>query len=194
MTPADLKILTRSLIEEARKDHTKWSLQGMGMLRLHLPDNCRLHIWDSRYRVENVSMIHDHLQWGLESTVVAGSITNIRYYEITDETDPDGKDYMYTILKPGVGCFFKEEPKPIRLDLHTKVTYGPGKSYAQQPRDIHESDPLDGTVTFMRKHPTGDESARVFWPAGTEWVSAEPRPATKEQVESITEYSLRKWF
>lgn len=189
MTPYDTKVMVRRLIEEARKDHTQWSLQGMGMLRLHLSDNCRLHIWDSRYRVPNVSMIHDHLQWGLESTVIAGVLTNIRYYETSH-----GNDYMYTVLKPGVGCFFKEEPKPIRLNVCNRTTYGPGKSYAQTPQEIHESDPADGTVTFMRKTPTGDESARVFWPAGTQWVSAEPRPATKEEVETITEYSLRKWF
>lgn len=50
------------------------------------------------------------------------------------------------------------------------------------------------TVTVMKKDPTGDESARVFWPEGSEWVSAEPRRATAEEVRAITQHALQRWF
>ena len=34
-----------------------WSIQGFGMIRLYLSPNLRLHIWNSRGRVKNVSDI-----------------------------------------------------------------------------------------------------------------------------------------
>ena len=185
MTPA--KTLARAILGNAGA--YEWSLQGMGMLRLHLPDNYRLHVWDSRYRVPGVSMIHDHLQWGLHSTIVAGRLTNLRYAE-----GPHGRDFMYATLKPGYGCYFKHDPLRIVLDELTPVAYEEGDSYCQQPAHIHATDAADGTVTLMRKTPTNDESARVFWPAGTKWGSAEPRRATPEEVEAITSHALLRWF
>lgn len=98
-------ILENPLIHE-------WSLQGMGMLRLFLPNNSRLHIWDSRYRAPNVSMIHDHLQWGLTSSILAGSLVNRIYKEVEP---PEGQLYNHVLLKPGYGTHFKEEPSLIRL-------------------------------------------------------------------------------
>jgi hypothetical protein len=123
----------------------EWSLQGMGMLRLHLPGNYRLHVWDSRYRTPNVSMVHDHLQWGLHSTIVAGRLVNRRYVEADD-----GEPYNFTTLKPGYGCYFKHDPKPCSLKELEPDVYGPGESYSQAPAEIHETDAEDGTVTLMR--------------------------------------------
>ena len=166
----------------------EWSLQGMGMLRLHMPNDTRLHVWDSRYRAPGASMIHDHLQWGLHSTIVAGRLTNCRYVE------GEGADYMVRTLKPGYGYFWKEEAKVTRLFALPPDNYYEGGQYTQRPAEIHETDAMDGTVTFMRKTPTADESARVFWPVGTEWGSAEPRRATPEEVRDITQFSLDRWF
>jgi hypothetical protein len=181
------RILVRAILENATA--FEWSLQGMGMLRLHLSDNTRLHVWDSRYRVPNVSMIHDHLQWGLESTIVAGRLRNHRYIE-----DVRGEPYKFATLKPGYGCFFKHEPVDASLIALAPDLYEAGQSYSQEPSEIHETDALDGTVTLMRKTPTDDESARVFWATGDEWVSAEPRAATDEEVRSITSFALSEWF
>jgi hypothetical protein len=69
--------LARAILEHAQ-DFT-WTVQGMGFMRLHLAGHCWLHVWDSRLRVPGVSMIHDHLQWGLESTILSGSLVNRRY-------------------------------------------------------------------------------------------------------------------
>lgn len=181
------KILARSILSRAAA--YEWSLQGMGMLRLHLPDDYRLHVWDSRYRVPNVSMIHDHLQWGLHSTVIAGRLANRRYVE-----SAKGEPFMFATLKPGYGCFFKSDPKDVWLSELPVDNYGEGESYSQIPSEIHQTDAEDGTVTLMRKTPTDDESARVFWPIGTYWVSAEPRPATPDEVADITSRALDKWF
>lgn len=182
------KALARAILSNAQA--YEWSLQGMGMLRLHLPDNYRLHVWDSRYRVPNVSMVHDHLQWGLHSTVIAGRLLNRRYIKIPRGGEP----YMFATLKPGYDCYFKHEPQATCLGELLGDLYEEGESYGQEPSEIHQTNAEDGTVTLMRKTPTADESARVFWPTGTEWVSAEPRPATLAEVADITGRALELWF
>lgn len=181
------KILARAILTNATA--WEWSLQGMGLLRLYLPDNVRLHVWDSRYRVPGVSMVHDHLQWGLHSTVIAGRLRNQRYRE-----QPDAEPFLFATIKPGFGTYFKHEPKPISLYARRSEQYAEGECYQQEPEEIHETDAEDGTVTLMRKTPTADESARVFWRAGTEWGSAEPHVATADEVRDITQHALDRWF
>ena len=181
------KTLARAILSNAAA--YEWSLQGFGMLRLHLPNDYRLHVWDSRYRSSGVSMIHDHMQWGLISTVIAGVLINRRYAE-----DPREAGFLFTTLKPGYGCYFKHEPKETGLLELDPLTYLEGDSYSHKPDEIHQTDAQDGTVTLMHKKPTGDESARVFWPVGSEWGSAEPRRAYPEEVEDITSRALRRWF
>jgi hypothetical protein len=182
-----LTSLVKTILENANT--YKWSLQGMGMLRLHLPGDLRIHVWDQRYAVPDVSMVHDHLQWGLESQIISGCLTNYRYVPATD-----GEQYFYATLKAGYGCYFKHDPVPIRLRALPGEHYSAGQSYAQAPSEIHRSDPENGTVTLMQKQPSDDpESARVFWLAGEKWVSAEPREATVEEVHDIVGYALANW-
>lgn len=172
-----------------------WTLQGFGMLRLHLPGDFRLHVWDSRFRNENVSDIHDHQQWGLRSTVVAGALVNRLYFEVA-ESWLGARQYHVVTLKPGVGTHFKDDVRSVwlRTSEHATRAYMPGESYQQAPGEIHSSHPEDGTVTVMQKFPTGDESARVFWPHGTDWVTAEPVRARPRVVEAIVGHALARWF
>lgn len=175
------------------RDNFYWSLQGFGMLRLHLPDNRRLHIWDSRYRVPGVSDIHDHLQWGLSSYIVSGSLVN-RIWEMNSGPSFQGCDYPMRMvtLKPGSGTHFKSEPESCMLRAVSEYRYIAGDTYSQAPNVIHQSIPDDGTITLMTKFPTDDESARVFWPSGSEWVSAEPRQATAAEVSEIFGAAMEK--
>lgn len=165
-------------------DKFEWSLQGMGMLRLYM-GNTRLHVWDQNYAAPGVSMIHDHLQWGLRSTIVAGVLENQRYVERASNY-PGCDPYQSVTLKAGYGCKFMEQPKLTWLHRLTPEHYLPGDSYGQLPGEIHESKPQGIVVTLMEKLPTGSDLARVFWPAGSEWGSAEPRPATRDEVIDIT--------
>jgi hypothetical protein len=173
-----------------------WTLQGFGMLRLHLPDNRRLHIWDSRFRVPGVSDIHDHLQWGLSSYIVSGSLTNRIWVErpdyLTHEIVHDELMQKVT-LKPGVGTHFKNEPDFCFLQIASEHRYKAGDTYSQAPSVIHQSLPEDGTITLMTKFPTDDESARVFWPHNMRWVSAEPRRAAMHEVDLIFGDAMRKF-
>lgn len=70
------------------------------------------------------------------------------------------------------------------------TTYTAGDIYSQAPAEIHSTHPIDGTITLMQKFPTDDESARVYWPFGTEWVSAEPRTALTHEIERVAGVAL----
>ena len=182
-------------------NHFEWSLQGMGFIRLHLVGHCRLHVWDRRFRVPGVSMIHDHLQWALNSTVLSGELVNRKYRVIpryikvwSDSPERRGKPFMCATIKPGAGCYFKTEPAEVFLEPEMfPERVATGHFYRQAPDVIHETDAVDGTVTIIRKEPTPDDSARVFWPAGTEWGSAEPRRATPDEVAAIVSVALTRW-
>lgn len=178
-------------------NHFEWSLQGMGFIRLHLQGHCRLHVWDKRYRVPSVSMIHDHLQWALNSTILSGELVNRIYYEYPGPTpgaSVPAVEHECATIKPGAGCYFKSEPTRtwLRPQLFPERLL-PSDTYRQAPDVIHETDAIDGTVTIIRKEPTPDDSARVFWPAGTEWGSAEPRRATADEVADIVGRALTRW-
>lgn len=175
----------------------KWSLQGFGMLRLHQGD-FRLHVWDSRYAVDNVSVIHDHLQWGLESTVLAGELYNQRFLKVPAPAEGAAISHAaryneHTILA-GVGGHPISGATEAWLEPQPIERIAAGFTYRQAPDEIHASRPMDGTVTLMRKSQTGSQDARVFWPWGTEWVSAEPRAARIDEVMDITQASLSRWF
>lgn len=186
----EAQALARAILSNALD--FQWTIQGMGFMRLHLTGHCRLHVWDSRLRVPGVSMIHDHLQWALNSTILSGELVNRIYVE--GEGDWGGRPYDWATIKPGAGCYFKSETKRTYLmPIVLPERLLPGDTYRQAPDVIHETDAADGTVTIIRKEPTEDDSARVFWPAGTTWGSAEPRPATAGEVRLIAERALHRW-
>lgn len=186
----EAQALARAILENAQD--FKWTVQGMGFMRLHLAGHCRLHVWDSRLRVPGVSMIHDHLQWALNSTILSGELVNRIYREGPDAAS--GVPYDWATIKPGAGCYFKSETQRTYLSpLLFPERMLPGDIYRQAPDVIHETDAQDGTVTIIRKEPTPDESARVFWPAGTAWGNAEPRPATPDEVRLVSERALYRW-
>lgn len=176
-----IKPLVRHVLANA--DKFDWSIQGFGLLRLYLPGEARLHIWDHSQRYQDVSMIHDHIQWGLTSTIVAGELTNTRYDE-QDERPADGWTlYNWATFKAGFDGKQLHAPDKIWLRAQKPEIYRPGDQYHQEPREIHETCAAPGTVTIMQKHPTPDgENARIFWPTGTTWGNALPRPATPEEV------------
>lgn len=186
------KVLVKAILEHC--ESYEWSLQGMGLLRMHFGDGSkyRLHIWDSRYRTPGVSMIHDHLQWNFESKIIAGHLTNQRYLE-----GPRLKgrgNYIKRTLKAGYGCEFVDDPKETFLSPLRAERYDEGSVYFQKGIEIHETDAEDGTVTFLKKEQLGNELARVFWKVGEEWGSAEPRPANSLEVSDITQNALKRWF
>lgn len=186
-TNAITKAVVKAILERA--DTFEWSLQGLGMLRLYLASDIRLHVWSSRHAVEEVSLIHTH-PWHFTSTIVAGKLRNVRY-----ETHPDGQRFMRQALLCGSGGGLMGEPEAVKLRVAVDERYAEGDVYSQAAADRHASFPEDGTVTIIRRTNTDDpDHALVFWPFGRDWVSAEPRLATPTEVREITCNALSRWF
>lgn len=168
-------------------EHEGWTLQGFGMLRLYLTKELRLHVWDARYRVSNVSLIHTH-PWDFESYIVWGRLKNIRYEVV------EGDGHLFSTIKCGVGACIKTSPQPCGLVEVKNEFLEAGKVYSQKAHEIHKSVPENGTVTLIERTFKADtEHANIFWPKGTDWVSGEPRRATKKEIENICEYAVNTW-
>lgn len=178
--------------------HGGWSVQGFGFLRTYFgppgePKRFRLNLWDSRFSVPGVSTIHDH-PWHFSSVIIAGAFCNQRYDFALDSAEK--ATHMFTTIRTGEGGGpIKTAPMPACLIPQTPELYTPGDHYQQEASEIHETIFADGTVTLNERVPVKDgEHARVFWPFGTAWVDAEPRPATREEVNDGVTRSLREWF
>jgi hypothetical protein len=186
------KLLVKKILENP--SGYLWSLQGLGMLRLYLSTEVRLHVWDSRFRIADVSTVHNH-PWGFESYIVAGRVKQYRFKPVA-ETHHHVESFLCSVLKCGAGNCERTPPESAFLFRQLEESYGEGHLYHQHADEIHDSAPDDGTVTLVTRHFTKEDvdHARVFWPSGTEWVSAEPRPATPAEVYEITSFALAMWF
>lgn len=188
----DLKLLVQKILQG--RSAYDWSVQGLGMLRMYLSDYLRLHVWDRRLRAPGVSAIHSH-PWAFQSSVVVGEIQNVRYIE---EPVRDYGDFYYRskiLCGPGGGLL--DSPERVSLALHSVGVIRGGQAYSQEAADIHESRPSDGTVTLcFRKLDLchNKDHASVFWPAGEQFGSAEPRSATREEANDVITRSLVRWF
>lgn len=190
----------KPLVEQILRDplNHSWSVQGFGMIRTYFgpanePKRLRLNLWDKRFAVPGVSTIHDH-PWHFESVILAGAFVNVRY-EFTRHPN-EAASHIFTTIKTGEGGgMTKTKPELCLLTPERPEIYKPGDEYGQQAFEIHETIYSDGTVTLNERTRVGDgEHARVFWPFGTEWVDAEPRQATEEEVQLATQDSLGEWF
>lgn len=195
----------------------KWTVQGFGMLRTYFgPDDCwRLNIWAKRFENEDVSTIHDH-PWHFDSIILAGRFRNKRY--VVKEAEPGQTIFNYgEVLKAGMtmgerGFYATHAFKRILTgpkaddshdgvaDGYVKLTgcpveqYGPGDVYSQHHSEVHESAPDDLCVTLnKRERVDGSQHARVFWPVGSEWVTARPRNATAAEVADTLRDVIENW-
>jgi hypothetical protein len=163
-------------------ENHEWSVQGFGMLRTYFGKDkrWRLNIWHQRLAVPLCSIIHDH-PWSFESLIMAGQFRNVRYH-----FQPSAKmmaTHEWQVIKTGPGGGPDGEHEFCILHELSHEIYTPGDSYTQSPTEIHASHYQDGCVTFNDRTRVGDgEHARVFWPAGGEWVDAMPREATKREI------------
>lgn len=183
--------LVRKVLEQAMR--YQWTLQGFGMLRLNLGKEARIHVWDDRYAVPNVSVIHTH-PWDLDSTILSGRLLNVRYLQIPVANSFKSPTHLRQSIATGEGGGLRGEPMPVYLVDQPVEVCLPRSAYHQEADEIHESRPDRGTVTLLQR-PKGPplELAHVYWPHGTNWVSAEPRPATWDEVSTIVGHALERW-
>jgi hypothetical protein len=179
-------------------DDRQWTLQGFGMLRAYISEEVRLHVWDNRFANPGVSTIHDH-PWAFESFVVVGQITNRIYCLTTNEWRAESNRnvvrYQHAKIKCGEGGGLIGKTDEVLLRTMPEYIYHTGGYYTQLAEDLHESIPLNGTVTLVKRIfvKKDRDHANVYWKSG-DWGTAEPRPATAEEVKAICNYSLEKWF
>lgn len=174
----------------------EWSIQGLGMLRTYLDaeQQFRLHIWDTDLQQawneagETPSTVHDH-PWDFSSLVYSGTMTNQRFMESSC-----GNLFKTARIKCGEGGGLVEEPRTIGLYAPPPELLVPGQEYDMEAPELHESFPTAGCVTVIRRDFKGDrDHARVCWREG-DWVSAEPRPATFQEINHFTTLALRAWY
>jgi len=178
----------------------RWTIQGFGMLRTYLTEDetVRLHVWSLADKVPGVSVIHDH-PWDFTSDVISGEIVNRRYDMLRLRGEVSLR-HLECWSRPIVcgedGCMLGE-PERVVLVPRALEKYREGESYSQTAAELHASFPSDGAVTVITRRFGADRDvARVCWneDAGPDgWVSAEPREATREEVERITAFALLRW-
>lgn len=199
--------LTRLLVENILRhpEGFSWSAQGLGMLRLYLSQEVRLHIWDSALKVPGVSPIHTH-PWDFRSTVIAGVIRQFRY--LTDTLGEPGNrhavhngawvkcnQYNGTMIKCGEEAEIVGDTQSVLLAECPIETYREGDVYAQKAEEIHRSLPDDGTVTLVERiFKTDRDHAMIYWVGKGPWMDAKPRPAMSPEVAEVTRRALETWF
>lgn len=189
-----LKPLVANLLQDDRRS---WTVQGFGFLRTYFgpptaPKMYRLNLWDHHFTVPNVSTIHDH-PWDFTSVIIAGEFINQRY-SFNEHKTPSAPTHVFATIKTGEGGGLdRSSYGACVLEPLYEGMYEPGDSYGQRANEIHETKFVNGSITLNKR--TGDtEHARVFWPWGTHWVDAMPRPATREEVSDAVANSLRRYF
>jgi hypothetical protein len=170
----------------------EWTVQGFGFIRTKLENVGRIHVWDSSLAVQKVSTMHTH-PWPLKSTIISGELINQRFTE-RDADAWSALAYTRSSIATGEGGGLLGEPEDVLLSPEEPEVYWQGATYEQRPDEIHRSIAQDGTVTLMER-PQGPplEEARVYWPRGTQWVSAEPKPAEPWRIENVINYALARW-
>lgn len=192
------QVIVKHILENA--DKFTWTLQGFGMLRTYLPNDVRLHVWDDRYAVKNVSVIHDH-PWDFDSRVIVGSVLNWTYKLVKPNVGNHAELAAATpmierTIRPGEGLqTISEKEVLLRRTANPSNEYLAGESYQQNAAMIHHSDPMRGTVTLVKRiRADRPDVAHVYYRHAAGFVSAEPRKATPEEVSIICDNSLDKYF
>jgi hypothetical protein len=187
---ATIQILDAAIgqIDHYHQLYGDWSVQGMGLLRLYIRKLGRLHIWDDALRYPNVSMIHTH-SWDLVSTIVAGSLTNIRYVEAVPG-GPNGAPFRKQTIVCGYNTRTASPVVDTNLVPFPLETLLPGDLYRQRASEIHKTVARNGTVTIMERHEEGEGKADVFWPSDCTWGDAKPRRATLDEVRTTVQKAL----
>lgn len=160
----------------------EWSIQGFGMLRTYLDDEHteRLHIWDVDTAVEDVSTIHDH-PWDFTSRIVRGEIRNQRF--VMHDPASGHPEFFSARIRCGEGGGLVSEPARVTICSQGVERYEAGGTYSMLAPELHESFPSQGAVTVISRSFHADRDiATVCWRTG-DWISAEPRLATRSEVE-----------
>lgn len=174
-------------------DYDGWTIQGLGMLRLHLDDSneTRLHIWDTQTALNDQTSAHDHPWDIVNSTVYFGAMGNQRY-GLSNEGDIP---IQISRVLCGIGSDFEgESTTGFMFELGERELYEPGGSYSIDATEFHNSFPERGTVTVItrRFRPdleqiVGRRVATICWTGDEDWErDGFNRVATKDEILHFT--------
>lgn len=162
-----------------------WELQGFGMLRTYIDKNTRLQIWLNDFIVPGVTDVHTH-PWDFTSTIYQGSIINHVFvdHELTDKVE-GGENYDRCLILTGENAYVKERTL-VKLTNWSNLDYYRGDMYYHYKNAPHRIDFMDGTITILTKgNINPDNLAYSYTKPGEEWVSAAPRLATPEEINTF---------
>lgn len=169
-----------------RRPITDWSLQGLGMLRLKMTNDLRLHVWSPKHAWVTDAIIHSH-PWRFASYIVCGEIHNSRL--VWQSNEPfSKKTFKRRLIECGEGgCALGEEEIGDLTGVNYVESYHQGQTYSQRAEEIHLSTAGQGTVSIIeRKGDTG--RAHVYYQGA--WDSAEPRTPTTDELLDILASAL----
>ena len=175
----------------------EWEIQGFGMMRTYIAENTRLQIWNSNLVIKDVTDVHTH-PWDFSSVILQGKIINIIYKEVS-ETYYKAKKYNRCLIETGEDAYIKEATE-VYLRKAGRYTYEHNRKncknytnvYTHKKHIPHKIKFVDGTITVLTKLNISNDInnrklAYSYVKDGMEWISAAPRPATKEEiVDTIT--------
>lgn len=182
----------------------EWTVQGFGMMRTYLDGKktWRLNVYHPELMVPGVSVHHNH-PWDFTSWIVGGELTNTRY--TVAKTAPAFKMGEYRHMHvarimtgiasnvggPGEGGVAPQFDAWLRVAEIQRMSAG--ATYGMAADEVHMTEYTPGCVTINRRivrEGTG-EHADVFWPYGTDWISAKPRIADGREVLKYTSLALK---
>lgn len=177
------RVLVRNTIDHALD--FPWVMQEIGLLGLRLDERrCyRLHVW-APDRAGGPPVIHDH-PFDFSSQVLFGEVVDTRYAE-----DPAGTEYLRERYVPGVED--DRAADPVRLTGRSE-RHRAGEEYSLTAAELHDSRPLPGTVTVIRRTWVAPGRLTVCRPYGTPWVEGASRPATADEITAVTA-AVRAWY
>lgn len=184
----DLRALIKTVL--ANPHLHEWTTQGLGMLRMYLRPEIRIHVWHEDLRIDQVSDLHTH-PWDFVSLVINGSIRDLQFMETHSV---DELAYLRQVIKCGEGGGLVGDPIETGLSEMKSARYNTGSSYVLTSAIIHRSIPSTGAVTLcQRRFKEDQDHAFVYWPNDEVWVSAEPREATEREINTACMTALDNW-
>lgn len=167
----------------------EWELQGFGMLRTYIDKYTRLQIWLKDFIIPNVTDIHTH-PWDFKSFIYQGQIRNNIFFEYDPQNSVSGEWFQCDkcLILTGENAYVKERT-PVILKPNGSFEYSQGDLYHHGKDIPHRIDFIDGTITILTKSNIHEDSLAYSYVKGfeNEWVSAAPRPATKEEIKAFIE-------
>lgn len=164
----------------------EWTIDRPGVLRFSLSDTVELHIHDTESAGPGAMLAHGS---DVESTVIAGELA-ICVWRVSVRV---GSYFNRRLIEPGPGSNDAGAPDVVRLTAGREKTVAETGRCLQRAGEIYATRALRGTVTLVELKRRTD-CKHVFWPAGEERDTPEPRPATDAEVAAIAVYALERWF